>query len=119
MPKPDRIKRLQPYYERHQIWLPDTMPYVDYENKTVDLTDRFVKHELGPWTPDGTGTKWDDDLDNMSRMFDLFKSGLPWPDAISHATGIDAIGVYDEMDGFGGRPVGVDALDNYDIYGSA
>lgn len=45
VPKPDRIKRLQPMFEQGRIWLPETCVRLDWENKAVDLVRVFIQEE--------------------------------------------------------------------------
>jgi predicted phage terminase large subunit-like protein len=72
--KPDRIKRLIPYFEQGRFVLPRTHHYTQYDGKTVDLAHDFIELEyLG--FPVGAH---DDMLDALAR---LFEPDLPliWP----------------------------------------
>ena len=75
MPKMDRIKRLVPYFEQGRLYLPNHLHRTDYEGSTVDLVRAFVEEEFKAF-PVGLH---DDMLDSLSRMFDLYPGGLPFP----------------------------------------
>lgn len=75
MPKPDRIKRLMPYFEQGRLWLPETLYRTDYQGRMVDLTKAFVEEEYKAF-PFGLH---DDMLDSKSRMLDLYPGELPFP----------------------------------------
>jgi phage terminase large subunit-like protein len=64
--KPDRIKKLVPVYEQGRFWWPEKFSYVDYEGKSVDLTQTFVDDE---YTAFPVSTH-DDMLDCMARILD-------------------------------------------------
>lgn len=77
MPKPDRIKRLQPYFMQGRVWLPQAgkLMRTDYQGNVVDLAETFIEEEYKPFPV----ALHDDVLDSMSRVFDLYPSGLPFP----------------------------------------
>jgi predicted phage terminase large subunit-like protein len=94
MPKPDRIKRLIPYFEQGRIWLPNTLWKTDYEGKRYDFTSIFIEDEFKAFPV----CAHDDLLDALSRLFDLFPAGLPFPRA--HAAGRGrALSDFDEFSG--------------------
>jgi len=75
MPKLDRIKRLVPYYEQGRVYLPNHLHRTDYEGNVVDLVRAFTEEEFKAF-PVGLH---DDMMDSLSRMFDLYPAGLPFP----------------------------------------
>jgi phage terminase large subunit-like protein len=95
MPKPDRIKRLIPYFEQGRIWLPTNLWKRDYEGKSYDLTALFVEDEFKAFPV----CIHDDLLDALSRLFDLFPAGLPFPRAAGAMGRTRAVSDYDEFGG--------------------
>lgn len=87
MPKPDRIKRLIPHFEQGRIWLPHSYYRTDYEGRQVDLVTAFVEEEFAGFPV----ALHDDMLDALSRIFDLYPGGLPFP-IQEHGWGVDDIG---------------------------
>lgn len=94
MPKPDRIKRLIPYFEQGRVWLPTNLWKTDYESKRYDLTAAFVEEEFKAFPV----CVHDDLLDALSRLFDLWPAGLPFPRARG-AQSNKALSDYDELGG--------------------
>lgn len=92
MPKPDRIKRLIPYFEQGRIWLPTTLWKTDYEGKRYDWTNVFIEDEYKAFPV----CVHDDVLDCLSRIFDLYPMGLPFPRAMGNTSG-RAVTEYDEF----------------------
>ena len=78
MPKADRIRRLIPWFEKGNIFLPPILNKTNYEGRTVDLVNSFRNDEYLPF-PVGTH---DDMLDALARLCD---ENLPvtWPLAFS------------------------------------
>ncbi len=76
MAKPDRIRRLIPWFEQGRIYLPPSMPKTNYEGRSVDLVQSFIRDEYLPF-PVG---QHDDMLDALARCLD---PDLPiaWPAA--------------------------------------
>lgn len=72
MPKNDRIRRLIPMFEQGRIWFPPSLAYKNYEGKTTDLINDFIRQEfsLFPVAPH------DDMLDCLSRICDI---GVVYP----------------------------------------
>lgn len=64
--KPDRIKRLVPYFENQRIYLPTSCVKVDWEGKSVDLVRVFREQEYGSYPV----VLHDDMLDALSRIAD-------------------------------------------------
>jgi predicted phage terminase large subunit-like protein len=66
MSKEDRIKRLQPLFEEHRIYLPDKLSYRDYQGRTSDLVQAFVddEYKMFPYM------EHDDMLDDFARITD-------------------------------------------------
>lgn len=95
MPKPDRIKRLIPYFEQGRIWLPTNLWKRDYEGKSYDLTALFVEDEFKAFPV----CIHDDLLDALSRLFDLFPAGLPFPRSAGAVGRTRAVADYDEFSG--------------------
>lgn len=75
MPKPDRIKRLIPYFEQGRIYLPQKLYRTDYQGRTVELVSTFIEEEYKPFPV----MLHDDMLDALSRIFDLYPGSLPFP----------------------------------------
>lgn len=86
MPKNDRIKRLLPYYAQNRIWLPRVLYYTNYQGQNVDLVHSFREEEYKPFPV----LLHDDMLDAKSRVFDLYESGLDFPDESANAWSINA-----------------------------
>lgn len=80
MPKNDRIKRLMPYFDQGRIWLPQKLYKTDYQGRSVDLVQAFIEEEYKAF-PVGLH---DDMLDSLARMFDVYESGLPFPDDLGN-----------------------------------
>ena len=76
MPKPDRIKRLMPYYAQGRVYHPEQLMRTDYQGRTVDLVQAFIEEEFKAFPV----SLHDDMLDSEARMFDLYEFGLPFPD---------------------------------------
>lgn len=76
MPKNDRIRRLIPYFEQGRILLPPKLDKTNYERRSVDLVQAFIRDEYLPF-PVGLH---DDMLDSLARLLD---EDLPvaWPAA--------------------------------------
>jgi phage terminase large subunit-like protein len=74
MAKPDRIRRLIPWFESGRIFLPPKLDKTNYEGRSVDLTLSFINDEFVPF-PVGTH---DDMLDALARFVE---PDLPiaWP----------------------------------------
>jgi len=66
MPKIDRIRRLIPWFESGRIYMPQQFPKTNYEGRTVDLAEAFIKEEYLPF-PVGLH---DDMLDALARVLD-------------------------------------------------
>ena len=64
--KPDRIRRLVPWFERGRIYLPPAMPKTNYEGRTVDLVQAFVNDEFKAFPV----SAHDDMLDALSRFLE-------------------------------------------------
>ena len=64
--KPDRIKRLVPYFENHRIYLPTSMVRHDWEKKAIDLVRAFREEEYLRYPV----VIHDDMLDGLSRIAD-------------------------------------------------
>ena len=64
--KPDRIRRLVPWFERGRNFLPPTMPKTNYEGRTVDLVQAFANDEFGAFPV----AVHDDMLDALSRFLE-------------------------------------------------
>ena len=94
MPKPDRIKRLIPYFEQGRIWLPNKLWRRDYEGKSYDLVEVFIEEEFKAFPV----CLHEDLLDALSRIFDLWPGGLPFPRERSSRSAA-AISEYDEFGG--------------------
>lgn len=79
MPKIDRIKQLQPIFQQHRIWLPDSCFKTDYQGKTQDLVDVFLNQEYDAFPV----PVHDDMLDCMARILDE-DFGAVFPVSVSH-----------------------------------
>jgi len=66
MPKADRIRRMIPWFEQGRVYLPQKFPKTNYEGRSVDLTEAFLKEEYLPF-PVGAH---DDMLDALARILD-------------------------------------------------
>ena len=75
MPKNDRIRRLLPHFEQGRFWLPHAMNRTNYEGVVVDLMTSFIEEEYKPFPV----SLHDDFLDMLSRVYDLYPHGLPFP----------------------------------------
>jgi predicted phage terminase large subunit-like protein len=64
--KQDRIKKLIPKFEQGKVYLPHSFPYTDYEGKTHDLVQRFIKDEYLAFPV----SQHEDMLDAMARILD-------------------------------------------------
>lgn len=73
-PKPDRIRRLIPYFEQGRILFPRHLHYTDYTGKTRDLVEDFINEEYKPFPV----PVHDDMLDALARLFEP-KLPLIWP----------------------------------------
>jgi predicted phage terminase large subunit-like protein len=62
----DRIRKLIPIFECHRFYLPQTLMFLDYEEKQHDLVAEFLNEEYSAF-PLG---KHDDIFDCMSRILD-------------------------------------------------
>ncbi len=75
-PKNDRIRRLIPFFEQSRFYLPQRLDRTNYEGLSVNLIDQFIKHEYEAFPL----SQHDDMLDSMSRIFDMEKGGISFPD---------------------------------------
>jgi len=66
MPKNDRIKRLVPALSEGRVYIPEAMPYEQYDRKVVDLSQVFVNDEFLAFPY----SEHDDMLDALSRIMD-------------------------------------------------
>lgn len=64
--KEDRIKWLVPLFEQGQFYIPDAIPYTQYDGKTLDLIEVMLVSEYDPFP----ATTHDDILDCLSRIKD-------------------------------------------------
>jgi phage terminase large subunit-like protein len=64
--KNDRIRRLIPIFEQGRFYLPDTLPYTDYQGKYQDLVQIFINEEYKPFPV----PVHDDCFDMMARIMD-------------------------------------------------
>ncbi len=78
MAKPDRIRRLIPWFERGRIFLPPKLTKTNYEGREVDLTQSFINDEYLPF-PVG---QHDDMLDALARFLEP-ELPVQWPAAYS------------------------------------
>jgi predicted phage terminase large subunit-like protein len=76
MPKPDRIRRLIPWFEQGRVYLPRTLTKANYEGRESDLVADFVKHEYRAFPV----ASHDDMLDALARIFDD-EMAIAWPQA--------------------------------------
>lgn len=76
MAKPDRIRRLIPWFEQGRVYLPPKLAKTNYEGREVDLVQSFINDEFVPF-PVGTH---DDMMDALAR---ITEPNLPvkWPAA--------------------------------------
>lgn len=74
MPKPDRIRRLIPYFESGRVYLPPLLYKTNYQGQHVNLTEAFVEEEYKAF-PVGVH---DDMLDALSRICDP-DMNIIWP----------------------------------------
>lgn len=79
MPKPDRIRRLIPWFEKGRIFLPPKLVKTNYEGREVDLVQSFINDEYLPF-PVG---QHDDMLDALARVLEDDLQ-LAWPQAYSY-----------------------------------
>ena len=78
--KPDRIRRLIPWFEGGRIWFPREMVRTDERGVLRDIIEDTVQEEYLPF-PVG---RYDDALDNLARLAEPATAelpGLPWPKA--------------------------------------
>lgn len=66
MPKPDRIRRMQPIFEASRFFLPRRLPYITVAKQMVDLVQEFIAKEYIDF-PVGSH---DDMLDAIARILD-------------------------------------------------
>jgi phage terminase large subunit-like protein len=87
MAKPDRIRRLIPWFEQGRIYIPPTMAKTNYEGREVDLVQSFINDEFVPF-PVGTH---DDMLDALARFLE---PDLPiaWPAPLAAYEEDDEVG---------------------------
>jgi len=64
--KEDRIKALIPVYEQKRFFLPETLPYHNYEKKRLDYVEEFIRDEYDAFPV----CAHDDMLDCMARILD-------------------------------------------------
>ncbi len=74
MGKNDRIRRLVPIFQQHNLYLPKKLEKVDYEGKEHDLVDIFVEQEYMGFPV----AVHDDMLDALSRILD-YNMPAVWP----------------------------------------
>lgn len=72
--KDDRIERLIPLFAAGQVWLPQSILFMDKDRGIIDILDEWIKSEYLVFP----NVKDKDGLDALSRLVekDLF---LPWP----------------------------------------
>lgn len=75
-PKPERVKRLIPYFEQGRVYLPRTLFYTDYQGKTEDLVQTFIQQEYKPFPV----SVHDDMLDGLARLIEP-ELPLVWPES--------------------------------------
>jgi predicted phage terminase large subunit-like protein len=73
-PKPDRIKRMIPYYEQGRVYLPRSLHATDYQGVTRDLVRDYIEEEYKPF-PVGLH---DDMADSLARIAEPDLS-IAWP----------------------------------------
>lgn len=66
MPKNDRIRRLVPAFNDGRIYIPEAMPYEQYDHNVVDLTQVFINSEYLAFPY----SEHDDMLDALARIMD-------------------------------------------------
>lgn len=66
MPKKDRISRLLPIYQAHRFYLPEEINRVNYEAKSQNLVDIFLREEYDSFPL----SVHDDVFDAMARILD-------------------------------------------------
>jgi predicted phage terminase large subunit-like protein len=66
MPKPDRIRRLAPLFERGRFFLPRNLPFIDVEGRERDFVREFIEDEYLAFPV----AAHDDMLDAISRIVD-------------------------------------------------
>lgn len=73
-PKPERIKRLVPWFEEGRIYLPRKLKRTNYEGVSVDLVHQFIEEEYTQFPV----AEYDDMMDSLAR---LAEPDLPlkWP----------------------------------------
>ncbi len=77
MPKNDRIRRLIPDFEQGRVYLPQSLIYIDCQNKARDLTLEFIEEEYQSFPV----AAHDDMLDCLSRIKDPeLKAVFPMPE---------------------------------------
>lgn len=65
--KRQRIERLVPLFEKHQIWLPRQQMRKLYDGQRVDVINAFINDEYATWPVSGHN---DDCLDMLARITD-------------------------------------------------
>lgn len=65
-PKPDRIRRLVPWFEQGRIWLPSSLMRVGSEGKAANMVETFIRSEYAAFPV----VNHDDMLDSLSRICD-------------------------------------------------
>jgi predicted phage terminase large subunit-like protein len=74
--KEDRIRRILPMFQNHQIWMPQTHWYTRSDGKVYDLVHEFINEEYLAF-PVG---RHDDMIDALSRLAEPGKEfELKWP----------------------------------------
>jgi predicted phage terminase large subunit-like protein len=66
MAKPDRIRRLIPWFEKGRLFLPPSLVKTNYEGRSVDLVQAFINDEYRAFPV----AVHDDMLDALSRFLD-------------------------------------------------
>jgi predicted phage terminase large subunit-like protein len=64
MPKPDRIRRLVPFFEQGRFFLPRNLPFIDAEGRLRDFVKEFIEDEYLAFPV----AAHDDMLDAMARI---------------------------------------------------
>lgn len=96
-PKPDRIKRLVPYFEKERVWFPGSFWYTDVTGVLVDLVEAFINQEYLAF-PVG---RHDDMLDALARIEQPEKElALKWPKPPRATETGPGYGVLDREAGF-------------------